>query len=286
MTGSTWHASPSADRRNTQIRLGGVASLSVIVESRVAIEGGAILTDGSESGNAALAYLSAHRALEPRAATDADSSVAKGRGGAFFLDVANHRWVARPYRRGGLAALVSRDGYLWTSEGRVRSFREWRTLAVLHARALPVPRPIAARYRRDGLVYRAELITQRLEHTEPLSPRLEREILSLAVWVAIGRCLRRFHDAGAYHADLNAHNILLDTCDAATEKVWLIDFDRGGLRRPGTWRDANLARLYRSLRKISMELAPDRFGPTEWETLLVAYRSLSAASNNAVHGAA
>ena len=239
--------------------------MSGIVEQRSPVEGGAILTDGSERGNAALALLTARPELEGPAA----SVVARGRGGAFFLDVAGRRWVARPYRRGGWAALVSRDRYFWTGERNVRSFREWRLLAELSARNLPVPAPVAARYRRRGWSYRAELITERLEGTEPLSALVERAPVSLSLWVEIGRTLRRLHDAGAYHADLNAHNILADASGA----VFVIDFDRGRLRAPGVWRDANLARLYRSLLKVCAALPPDRFGATEWDTLLAAYRA-------------
>ncbi len=257
--------------------------MSGIGEQRVAIEGGAILTDGSESGNAALAYLASHAELRSTAPS-AGAVVAKGRGGAFFVDVGRHRWVARPFRRGGMIALVSRARYLWTGEANVRSFREWRLLAKLHARALPVPQPIAARYRRAGWTYSADLLTRRLDGTETLSTRLERETLSLALWVAIGRCIRRLHDAGACHADLNAHNILLTTSDAL-EPVWVIDFDRGSLRSPGLWSDANLARLYRSLRKISAPLPADRFGDTEWETLLAAYRTKAASAGNSTTGA-
>jgi 3-deoxy-D-manno-octulosonic acid kinase len=251
--------------------------LSGIVEQRVAIEGGAILADASECGNAAIAWFSAHPAFNSIAVETGQVAVAKGRGGAFFLDVASHRWVMRPYRRGGFMALLSRDRYLWTGEVNVRSFREWRTLAALHSAGLPVPRPIGARYRRGHWSYRADLITERIENTEPLSARLEIEPVSLALWIEIGRSLRRLHEAGAYHADLNAHNILV----GSAESVFVIDFDRGGIRRPGAWRDANLARLYRSLRKVSAPLAPDRFGATEWETLLAGYRSAAAVPSDA-----
>ena len=65
-------------------------------------------------------------------------------------------------------------------------------------------------------------------------------------WAAIGRCIRRFHDYGLCHADLNAHNILL----RGDREVFLIDFDRCARRQPGMWRDANLARLRRSLDKL------------------------------------
>jgi 3-deoxy-D-manno-octulosonic acid kinase len=256
--------------------------LSGIVEQRLAIEGGAILADASDSGNAAVAWFSAHPSLARAVGEGAATAVAKGRGGAFFVDAGTRRWVARPYRRGGLIALFSRDRYAWTGEDRVRSFREWRTLAALHALALPVPRPVAARYRRAGLTYCADLITERIENTEPLSARLEIEPVSLTLWIAVGRCLRRLHDAGGYHADLNAHNILVDSRDG----VYVIDFDRGGIRRPGAWRDANLARLYRSLCKVSAPLAPDRFSATEWETLLAGYRSRPAAADDAAHGPA
>jgi 3-deoxy-D-manno-octulosonic acid kinase len=256
--------------------------LSGIVEQRLAIEGGAILADASESGNAALAWFSAHPSLEKARAESAPSAVAKGRGGAFFVDSGVRHWVARPYRRGGFIAHFNRDRYLWTGENRVRSFREWRTLAALHAQGLPVPRPVAARYRRAGLGYRADLITERIENAEPLSARLEIEPVSLTLWIAIGRCLRRLHEAGGYHADLNAHNILIDARDA----VYVVDFDRGRVRRSGPWRDANLARLYRSLCKVSAPLAPDRFSATEWESLLAGYRSLSAASDGTAQGSA
>jgi 3-deoxy-D-manno-octulosonic acid kinase len=252
--------------------------LSGIVEQRSPFEGGAILTDGSASGNAALALLAAQPELEAPVA----SAVVKGRGGAFYLHVAGHRWVARPYRRGGLAALVTRDRYLWTGENNVRSFREWRMLAALRARGLPVPAPIAARYRRQGWYYRADLITEYLEDTEPLSALLERAPVSLSIWVEIGRTLRRLHDAGACHADLNAHNILVGQSGA----VFVIDFDRGALRAPGVWRDSNLARLFRSLQKICASLPADRFGATEWDTLLAAYRSLPASPRTALAGPA
>ena len=259
--------------------------MSGIVEQRIAIEGGAILTDGSDSGNAALAYFASHTDIRPQAAAMRAFAVAMGRGGAFFLDVETRRWVVRPYRRGGLVALVSEDRYLWTGEQNVRSFREWRTLAALRAQGLPVPAPVAARYRREGPSYRAELITERLDATEPLSVRLEREILSLTIWLAVGRCLRRLHDAGAYHADLNAHNILLGPGNAGDTAVWVVDFDRGRIRRQGLWRDANLARLYRSLRKITARRAADRFTAMEWGTLLAAYRSPPGGPADAAQGA-
>jgi hypothetical protein len=101
----------------------------------------------------------------------------------------------------------------------------------------------------------------------PLPRGWRRRVMPLADWIAVGRCLRRFHDFGACHADLNAHNILFDRAGA----VWLIDFDRGALRERGLWRDANLVRLRRSLLKVSDPLPPGHFTETDWQSLLAGY---------------
>jgi 3-deoxy-D-manno-octulosonic acid kinase len=95
--------------------------------------------------------------------------------------------------------------------------------------------------------------------------------LPLGGWIAIGRCLSRFHRDGVCHADLNAHNVLLN--DA--QEVWLVDFDRGRLRRPGLWCDSNLTRLRRSIEKITDELPPERFSEADWAALLSGYFALA-----------
>ena len=81
------------------------------------------------------------------------------------------------------------------------------------------------------------------------------------------RCLRRFHEHGVQHADLNAHNVLLGRDGG----VHLLDFDRGRLRERGAWEDTVLARLHRSLVKVTQGLPPDRFGDANWRALLAGY---------------
>jgi tRNA A-37 threonylcarbamoyl transferase component Bud32 len=137
----------------------------------------------------------------------------------------------------------------------------------MHAAGLPVPSPLAAPYERYGLGYRADLITELLPDTHSLASALAAGDVGLSTWAAVGRCIRVFHDYGLCHADLNAHNILLD----ANEKVFLIDFDRGARRAPGLWRDANLARLRRSLDKLEDGRAQRRFDDAQWQCLLAAY---------------
>jgi 3-deoxy-D-manno-octulosonic acid kinase len=134
---------------------------------------------------------------------------------------------------------------------------------------------VAARYVRHGLTYSGDLITERISDAQPLSARLARVPLPAATWRAIGACVRRLHDAAVWHADLNAHNILIGTDGS----VSLIDFDRARRRGAGgRWREANLARLERSLRKICRELPADRFTPDDWSMLRSGYDSTAPAA--------
>ncbi len=192
---------------------------------------------------------------------------ARGRGSTVFVVAGPLRMALRRYRRGGLVARVARDRYLYLGAERTRPIREWCLTYSLHRQGLPVPAPVAARFRREGAWYTGEMLTERIRDSRTLAEMVAAAELSLSEWIAVGRCIRRFHDAGVCHADLNAHNVLID----ATGKVWLIDFDRGSLRSPGLWRDANLVRLRRSLLKVADRLPAGRFSETDWQSLLAGY---------------
>jgi len=195
------------------------------------------------------------------------SPTAAGRGSAWFVRSGAEEWVLRHYRRGGFVARFLTDTYVWGGEARVRAFAELRLIRELHDKGLPVPAPVAAAYRRRGGLYRCDLLTRRIRGGTPLSERLACAPLSMERWREIGAVIARFHATGVDHADLNAHNILLDEGHG----VSLIDFDRGRLRPPGGWRHGNLARLHRSLQKIQRNLPPDRFDPACWRALLAGY---------------
>jgi 3-deoxy-D-manno-octulosonic acid kinase len=195
-------------------------------------------------------------------------AVSGGRGGALFIDAPFGRCVLRHYRRGGMVAGLMGDRYLWTGAERTRGFAEFRLLAELRQRDLPVPAPVAARYRRQGAHYRADLITRRIDGAQTLAELLMNGRADEQVAARVGSAIARFHANGAYHADLNAHNVLLND-----DAVWLIDFDRGELRTPAhDWQLANLARLKRSLLKLGAARAGDTvFERTLWKPLMAAY---------------
>ena len=103
---------------------------------------------------------------------------------------------------------------------------------------------------RRGLLWSGSLVTRRLPG-RTLAERLDAGPLDARAWAAVGRCIARFHVAGIRHADLNAHNVMLD----GDGTVFLIDFDRASRRASGPgvarWRTDNLRRLRRSLAKLA-----------------------------------
>ena len=191
-----------------------------------------------------------------------------GRGAVLFVSRGEQTWALRHYRRGGAAARLTADRYLWTGLERTRVFREWRLLRELHAGGLPVPNPVAAHVRRSGLTYRGDIITERIADTRSMAAAIAAGEMDEGAWEAVGATLGRFHDRGVDHADLNAHNVLLD----GRGRVFLVDFDRGGIRAGAGWKQRNLSRLHRSLRKISRQSGA-AFGHADWRRLLRGYRS-------------
>lgn len=173
-----------------------------------------------------------------------------GRGAAWFVRGEFGDGVLRHYRRGGRMAWVSEDKYLWRGRSQVRSLREFALLREMRAAGLPVPTPLAASYRRAGASYRADLLMQRLADVESFL-ELVRSRQTKAPWRHVGATIARFHRLGLHHADLNAHNLLIDSQNT----VFVIDWDKARIEpAPGAWCDRVLDRLQRSLRKWLPEM--------------------------------
>lgn len=199
-----------------------------------------------------------------------------GRGAAWRVGAGSRDWVLRHYHRGGMVAPLLGDRYFWNGAERTRGFAEFDLLVRLVQLGLNVPAPVAARYRRSGVHYRADLLTRYVEGTRTLAQCVRDGGFDAALAARVGCGVAEFHAAGVHHADLNAHNVLVDA-----RNVWLIDFDRGSVRAPArAWQLANLMRLRRSLIKVGAARDGEaRFDRDCWQPLAEAWeRVLGGAS--------
>ena len=227
----------------------------------------AIAYDASLMETPAVDYFS----VEYWASRQALVGEAVGRGSAWFINTDFGPVVLRHYLRGGWVAKISRQSYFFTTVSRSRPFREYHLLAALYDLGLPVPKPVAALCEFRGMISSGALMTARISSARTLADVLPgnngSDHIDADCWASIGQCIRRFHDAGVWHADLNARNILLD----AGLQVFLIDFDRARFT-PGKAVNGqgNLKRLKRSLNKLwpAGELSAMQ---AAWTQLMAAY---------------
>ncbi len=165
--------------------------------------------------------------------------------------------LIRHYRRGGLVQYLSHDLFFWKK----RFFEEvWVSeWARMHNVATTEVLAIRSERKRFCHCYRGDLVTREIEAAEDLDRYLRSQLQKgsparhgpdKAVLFEVARLLRKMHEIGLYHADLNLKNILLQFNDDGV-KSYIIDLDRARVI-PGLsqrCRIRNLERLYRSLEK-------------------------------------
>lgn len=204
---------------------------------------------------------------------NAITGTSTGRHTTWFIkppsEIGGSDWVLRHYYRGGLIAKITRDKFVYVGLKRTRGFLEVKLLDYMQQMGLPVPAVIGARIQRHGLFYRADLLMEKIE-AKDLVAKLSLSKLSKEIWHSIGKTIALFHQKGIYHADLNAHNLLIDDAN----KVWLIDFDRCE-KRPiqDAWQQNNIERLHRSFIKEKGLISNFNFDDESWKYLLEGYRS-------------
>lgn len=198
---------------------------------------------------------------------DAESLVG-GRGAMRIIDAGPlGEAVVRPYRRGGFVERFNKRRYFLGD----RAFDELVSTHRLRLRGAPVPEVLAAVQVRLQPGYGGCLVTRRIPRASPASSVLgEPEAPVAGMLEAMGRAVRRFHEAGGIHADLNAHNVLVSADRDGS--MTIIDLDRAtvaaGPAPPGRAR-ANLRRLRRSFEKLGLTVALDH-----WEAFELGYDAL------------
>ncbi|KJY87772.1 3-deoxy-D-manno-octulosonic acid kinase [Vibrio neptunius] len=170
---------------------------------------------------------------------------AQGRGTTWFVQTETIDAALRHYRRGGLFGKLVEDSYLFSSWEKTRSYQEFQLLNTLIEAGVNVPRPIAARAIKNGVTYKADLLSEKIPNAKDLVSILIEKPLSEDMYRKVGLEIRKMHDAQVNHTDLNIHNILIDEQD----KVWIIDFDKCYQQSGNAWKQGNLERLKRSFEK-------------------------------------
>ncbi len=191
-----------------------------------------------------------------------------GRGGIYGFEYNEINLVLRHYRRGGVPAIFIDDKYLWMTLAKTRAMQEMEILLTMHGAGLPVPIPAAAHIHRNGLTYQADIITVLIPNAKTLSSLLVEDSVSSEEWQRMGQIIKKFHHYNCHHADLNAHNIMLDQ----QKEIYLIDFDRSIIKASSEkWKMQNLGRLKRSLEKLANSNKDFHYHPTDFSSLMQGY---------------
>ncbi|WP_454442511.1 3-deoxy-D-manno-octulosonic acid kinase [Vibrio bathopelagicus] len=170
---------------------------------------------------------------------------ATGRGTTWFVELPSMQAALRHYRRGGLFGKLVADSYIYTGNESTRSYQEFELLNRLKESGVNVPSPIAARVVKNGLIYTADLLSEKIPNARDLVAILQENALPKEMYQKIGREIRKMHAAQVNHTDLNIHNILIDE----QGKVWIIDFDKCFQNQGENWKQDNWNRLLRSFKK-------------------------------------
>lgn len=194
----------------------------------------------------------------------------KGRGITWFIatqDKLGVDCVRRHYYRGGLFGKIVKDYYLFQGIDKTRAAQEFHLLQQMAEWGLPTPRPIAYKITRLGFFYQADILLEKINHTQDLSQYLQQTRLNEKECHSIGGLIRRLHDLQIYHSDLNIHNILRQQ---ESGQFYLIDFDKCHIQQGNEWKKANLDRLLRSFNK-EKERLKIHFDDQHWQAILAGY---------------
>jgi tRNA A-37 threonylcarbamoyl transferase component Bud32 len=167
---------------------------------------------------------------------------------AYAPDGAPGRVLVRRAVRASAASILG-DKYVSAE----RFFHELQSNSDAQRKGLSVPEIVAARLTRVGLFWRYMFVVREVADASNLlsiargaPPVVKRKLAR-----ELGAAVRRMHDAGVYHGDLQLKNILVSGAENGSH-IHFIDFDRARFesRRDESLDEANLSRLNRSVEKF------------------------------------
>jgi 3-deoxy-D-manno-octulosonic acid kinase len=187
--------------------------------------------------------------LEGRLSTE---PIGGGRGKTVRAMTSSGAVIIRRFRRGGAMR--------WAGEtyfgGTPRPLSEFWVLLRARRRGLAVPDPVAAVVEPGALfTYRGLLVTSEISGAAPLWDHL-RNRSDAEVPERLARSLRRLHDGGLNHPDLNLKNILVVGGEDRPDFAF-VDLDRARLATTPIQKSAR-RRALRRIRRSARRLDPER----------------------------
>ena len=211
------------------------------------------------------------------AAASPNARAIAGRGTAYVVSLPDgERVVVRHNRHGGTLAALTRDLF----RPPTRAPLELRVSERLRRLGIPTPEILAyATYPAAPGLWRADVMTRYVSPSADLAGVLlsEDDTMREDAWNATAVLIREMSAEGVRHHDLNAKNVLLHLRSDALPVAMLLDVDRVVFdQRPRDALDANLGRLFRSLRKWR-SLYGARVDESEIDALARRVREVTAA---------
>jgi tRNA A-37 threonylcarbamoyl transferase component Bud32 len=132
-----------------------------------------------------------------------------------------------------------------------KAHKEWQVARLAWRRGIPVPLPLAMAERRTvGVLHDAFLIIQAISPATPLIELIPLERQGDLLLHA-ARLMRDMHEAGLFHQDLHAGNILVEKVGTEKKKLYIVDLHRARFvrnisKKKRLW---NLAQFFYSLQR-------------------------------------
>lgn len=204
--------------------------------------------------------LASHASLYAWAAAQPGREEFQGRGATYGISLGPVRAVVRHARRGGLARSFSADRFL---DHTPRFRREMVIAEQLRAAGIATPAVLAGVAYPSGIAHTADVATERVDGVDLAAiffgATPPSGIARAEVWKSVGALVRRLHDAGFVHPDLQLKNVLAGPASSSRlPAVWLLDVDtvRSVRLRPAAEKVANIKRFFRSWAKHNAANGP------------------------------
>lgn len=202
--------------------------------------------------------------LEELIKNSTDKKIFQGRGETISLPIKEggngSRMVIRHYHHGGILRKLTGDIYPGINS---RPFNELVVSELARRKGVNTPEVLAIIIKTYwGFFYRADIITKEVENSINAydyfkslnSANRGNTVSRIKIIKEMADAIKKMHDVGIYHRDLNFKNILIQQIEGRIN-IFILDLDRGYIKEnlSDRKRKRNLLRLNRSVDKLGKD---------------------------------